>query len=49
MQLDNILVDVVLAVNVKGECNSKFYLPQKYSVKWLTTNAVKYLYNYNFN
>jgi hypothetical protein len=45
MQIEDLFVDVVLAVNVKGNCNSKFYLRQKYSTNWFTTYAVnnKYL------
>ena len=40
MQLDDIYVDIVLAVNVKESCNKKFYLTQKYSLIWLTSYSM---------
>ena len=40
MQIDDITLDVVLAVNVKGDCNKKKYISQKYSLDWITAYSV---------
>lgn len=40
MQIDDFFVDVVLAVNVKGDCNKKFFLTQKYSLDWISSYSV---------
>lgn len=40
MQIEDFYVNVVLASNVKGDCNKKFYLPQKFSTTWFTNYSV---------
>ena len=40
MQIDDFYVEIVLAVNVKGDCNKKLYFPQTYSTNWVTSYAV---------